>query len=663
MARDRSGDEISAEVTNTANQVTGPPGRFLDQLLGPVNDNLIKPAYQDRAMNSRTGLGASVELREPGEGPKTLWANASHDQMFEIINSNADSSAVAVSSVEWVRLGNDLSHHQQTLGRAITDSPGDWQGDGGDAARTYLTEVAKWLGSTADGAVLTGRQQEIHAQALDETQKAMAGNPPVPFSAPEANARLSQIVDPVQFALQLSAEMDTFNRQQAARDQAAQVMHQFDETIRGSVTTPKFSPPPSLHTASTATTFFRNAADPTGHEPNLAPAGGATPERYDRVRDGGVPDGSAPIGNGVPGGGVPGGLDAPDGGAPDGNVPFAAGLSGGGVPGGTGPDGSVPFAAGLSGGGAPGGTGPGGGGFVPNGVGPGAPVPGGSAVSRGSFPEGGVLGGSFPGGGIPGGGSGGPDAPSIPPLPDFKPSTGMGPSGLTGSAGFTPPPPNVPELPTGATVPSGFSGAVGNAPGAGYVPPTFSGLPRTAQDGERTTRLPTGQQGRPTVPNLPGGGPAGGGLPGVGGRGFGPGGGVPPSIGGSGVPGGPRIGAPGSIPAVPGSSALGGAPGGGAPGGRGFGPMGGSGGAVGAIPGGTPGGPGASGGSAPGTRGPGSSGAPMGGGRGAGTGGGQGDDMEHQVASYLEGDSELFAPGQVVSPPVIGDWNSTQDWK
>jgi hypothetical protein len=48
---------------------------------------------------------------------------------------------------------------------------------------------------------------------------------------------------------------------------------------------------------------------------------------------------------------------------------------------------------------------------------------------------------------------------------------------------------------------------------------------------------------------------------------------------------------------------------------------------------------------------------------GGGAGGGQGEDKEYQTASYLEGDPELFAPGKVVSPPVIGDWNSKDDWK
>lgn len=95
----------------------------------------------------------------------------------------------------------------------------------------------------------------------------------------------------------------------------------------------------------------------------------------------------------------------------------------------------------------------------------------------------------------------------------------------------------------------------------------------------------------------------------------------------------------------------------------GFGPIGGGGGpSVGAVPPGTPqGGPGVSGGGG-GSAARGAF-APMGGAGGAGAGGGQSDDMEHQFADYLEGDSELFAPGRVVSPPVIGDWKSKEDWK
>jgi hypothetical protein len=151
-----SGDEIRAEVIDTVDRFTGPPGGFLDLLFGSTKDSMIQSAYQHRIKSARDGLGADMELRAPGEEPKTLWFNASHEQMVAVINSNADSSVVAVSSEEWVRLGNDLSEHQRAFGGAINDSLGNWQGEAGDAARTHLAAVAKWLGSTAEGSVLTG---------------------------------------------------------------------------------------------------------------------------------------------------------------------------------------------------------------------------------------------------------------------------------------------------------------------------------------------------------------------------------------------------------------------------------------------------------------------------------------------------------------------------
>lgn len=90
---------------------------------------------------------------------------------------------------------------------------------------------------------------------------------------------------------------------------------------------------------------------------------------------------------------------------------------------------------------------------------------------------------------------------------------------------------------------------------------------------------------------------------------------------------------------------------------------GGAGGPASGVTGGAAGGPGAPGSGVPGARGVGANGAPMGGG-GAPGGRSRGeDDEEYQGASYLEGDAEIFAPGSVVSPPVIGDWHGNQDWK
>ncbi|PRX51306.1 hypothetical protein B0I33_101459 [Prauserella shujinwangii] len=236
-----SGDDIRAEVTWLADR-----DPLVRALSAQEKDAEIQRRYLDAVSEARQGLDDDLEVRAPGQAPRTLWDNASHEQMEHAIGTDADSVAIAETSEEWVRLGNELSQHQRAVADAIEDSMGDWTGDGADAARRHLADVARWLGATAAGAVLTGRQQQIHSQMLNETQKRMAANPPVPFSVQEANAALQRITDPVAYAQAAQQAIATMHAQQAAREQAARVMTQFDDTIGAAITMPLFPPPPKL---------------------------------------------------------------------------------------------------------------------------------------------------------------------------------------------------------------------------------------------------------------------------------------------------------------------------------------------------------------------------------------------------------------------------------
>lgn len=240
----RSGDEIRAEVTEA---VKNDP--LAAELSEKELDAEIQRRYLEQLERAQSRLEDELELRQVGDAPRTLWGNASHEQMVQILNSNADSAAIAETSEEWVRLGNDLTEHQLAVAGAIDDSTGDWQGEGGDAARRHLAEVAKWLRNTAQGAELTGRQQQIHSQTLNETQKQMAAHPPVQFDVHQANAQLQQITDPIAYGVAAGQAVQTMQQQQAEREQAARIMMQFDGTVGTAVQMPLFSPPPKLASA------------------------------------------------------------------------------------------------------------------------------------------------------------------------------------------------------------------------------------------------------------------------------------------------------------------------------------------------------------------------------------------------------------------------------
>ncbi|GAA1211029.1 hypothetical protein [Prauserella alba] len=565
-------------------------------------DAFTQALYQGFLTSDRAGMDEDLEIRQVGEIPRTVWDNASHEQMVEALGSHADSAAVAETSEEWVRTGNDLTLHQKAVADAISDSMGDWQGEGGDAAREHLAGVAKWLGATAQGAVLTGRQQQIHSQTLNETQKQMDANPPLAFSAAAANRRLAGIDDPTAYAAAAQQEMQSMQESEVRRGQAARIMSQFDETVGGAVDMPLFSPPPELAGP-------RAAAAPgvasSGAAPGTSAAGGEAAAGAGQAP---LHNARAPHMDGQE-------AEPANGTAWTADRPFAAD----GQPPAGGRDG-VPTPAG------PGGEGP----SFPAGV---PEVPGGDAQSF--SPD------------VPPGGACSPDVPDMP-----DPPQGGGP--------YSPqvPAPQAPGAPPGG---QSFPASVPHVPNGGPqpLPPEaphggpFSPAPLDVPDvdgGDDGTGTSSYAPPRFTTPDLP---PGGGGTPGWPGASNGD---ISSRLGGAtGAGSGAGIGG-----VLAGGSGSAGAGGRGPAGGSGSWGSGGSGGvsgvsgtphAAGGVPGGGAAG-GAAGGMAPGM--------------GAGGAGRKGEeDKEHRVAGYLEDEENVFAPEQAIAPPVIGDWenNKNEDWR
>ncbi|MEA5365097.1 hypothetical protein VA596_36575 [Amycolatopsis sp., V23-08] len=637
-----SGDEIREMATQQIDDEirAGWLGPAVDPVL---RDKKIQELYQQHLDSAKNGLDEGLSMRDTGEPPHMLWNNASHEQMIDAITLDANPATVAETSEEWVSVGSDLGTHQKNLGDSITASTSNWQGDAGDAVREHLAGVGKWLGATAQGATLAGRQQEIHSQALNETQRQMSANPPVQFDLQATNQKLQAMTDPVQYASAAGEAIQTYRAQQVAREHAAQIMTQYDQTIGAAVATPKFPAPPKLPTAtaSARTMGTRTSADgaqgltgrtladgqlaPNGStDPSLArlpaasangspaidPATGfpidpATGLPIDPAT--GKPVGGGAGGSGAGGSGGYGGPGIPGGGSGAGG----SGFSGSGIPGG-----------GSGGGSGAGGSGGGGGSFTP----PNFDVP--------NTPGG----GSFSGAGIPGS--------SVPGFDDSTTSSGFSPSGIGGGgggtgggSGFTPPPFSVPDIPGGS---GGVRGGGGLGGIGGFTPPGIDPI----------TGLPTGTGGL-------------GGSGGIGGSGVG----KMPTIGrGGGINGESIASRLGGLGGGGGGGSLGGI--GGGTGGAGAGGAGLRGGAAGNLSGGAASGAAAEAealaarNAAAGAGKAGAPGSPGMGGMGAGAKGGKKeDDKEHKSADYVENDDPNFFDGeQVVAPPVIGDWKN-QDWK
>ncbi|MBB4683241.1 hypothetical protein [Amycolatopsis jiangsuensis] len=615
-----SGDDIREQANQTVDIQSLMLGWFGVNLPPSVKEALGQKMYERKLEESKDGLQDGLDMRDPGTAPKTQWDNATHEQMVKVITEDADPATVAESSEEWVKVGNELAGHQQNLADAINASSANWKGGGGDAAREHLANVGKWLGTTAQGATLSGRQQEIHSQSLNETQKAMAANPPVNFSVQQANAHLQTITDPIEYAKQATQAISSYREQQAAQGQAAQIMSRYDDTVGSAVQTPRFAAPPKLASQSGGGASGGGATGGRGDVLTKAHKGmdptGLTPFSQGSPGSGGSPDGSVPGGGPGGTGGGPGGSDLPPGstgGPGDGQAVNPEGLD---LPPGSG-------------------GGPGGGGQPYN--------PGGIDLPPGSS----------------GGGPGGGGQPYNPGNINLPPGSDPG---TTKTSGYTPPP--IPDIP-GTGQPYN-PGNVNLPPGPGSNGP--SGQPYNPGNINLPPGSPIGTNpgGNPSIKNpyssnppkippikLPPGDSLGGPN------------GKTPTIGKGGGINGESI---GSRLGGGGSGGLGGAGGGSLGGGGGLG--GGKGGSLGGGPAtgaggqGTPeeqlGGRGA--GAGAGAKG--AAGSPGMGGMGAGNKGGKGpEDKEHKIADYVESDDpSFFSADEVVAPPVIGDWKNT-DWK
>ncbi|MFD8494228.1 hypothetical protein [Amycolatopsis sp. NPDC059657] len=250
-------------------------GGWLNQFLsGLVNESELDARLRAHLERDADGLAHDLPPRQHGTAPQTAWESTSHEHMDAVVKTTAEPDAVAQSAQGWTEASPELAGHQGRLASAISTSLEGWRGSGGDAARAQIAQIAQWFSTSSRGAALAGRQQDVHAQVLGETKQQMAANPPVQFSAQEANARLQTITDPVEYGRQFQADMDAYNRQKAAQEQAARYMTQFDQTLGGSSTTSVFPTPPPAAESSVGGTSGPQPGTGGGRKGSVPSGGG-----------------------------------------------------------------------------------------------------------------------------------------------------------------------------------------------------------------------------------------------------------------------------------------------------------------------------------------------------------------------------------------------------
>jgi hypothetical protein len=364
-------------------------------------------------------LRNGLDTRSAPQPPGTNYAAMSHQQLYDAVTQNVDAGQIGNTAAGWDQSSQDLIEaSQNNASQALAISEQAWTGPNAEKARASVAALANVVGQAGQASQVSAQLYKQQAAALQTAKNSIPVPPAQPFSAATARQQLMTVTDPLQAANLAAQDHAQFAAQQAAHQQAIEVVSNYDKVVaQTSQNQPAFAPAPQV---------AKPGGGPSAGTPNLP--GGA---------------GGAGGGNGAPhlGNAMGGGWSAPTshGGASGGNsappslgAPAAAGPPIGTTGGGSG-------GTGLSG--FPGAPTPGG----QSGVGPGGSsgVPGGGSTGFGQSPTGqGLASGSGdpglipPMGGMPVGGSGGTGgAGGLGSGGGYRAGGGFGPGGSGSSGG------------------------------------------------------------------------------------------------------------------------------------------------------------------------------------------------------------------------------------
>ncbi|OLZ56300.1 hypothetical protein BS330_19570 [Amycolatopsis keratiniphila subsp. nogabecina] len=227
----------------------------------------------------RTGLTPSEQRYEA----------VPHGELKNMVTQDLDPWDIDEKGELWNNQGNSLNNFSNAVRDAIGKEGEHWQGDGAKSVTDFFTNISKWADTAGDGAYLASNRFSQSAAAATTAKNSMPEEIPFDRNAEYKNA-LNQLATG-----NLAGAVDTVGNISAkqeqsfqAHQQAAQVMHNYDQSLFDvNSKQPTFAPPPEMGESTTASGF----------------SGGTEPR--------GFSGGPGPGPNAGPGPGVPGGPSGP----------------------------------------------------------------------------------------------------------------------------------------------------------------------------------------------------------------------------------------------------------------------------------------------------------------------------------------------------------------
>ncbi|MFD6066449.1 hypothetical protein [Amycolatopsis lurida] len=195
----------------------------------------------------RAGLGPSGQRYEGN----------SHGELIGMVTNNLSAEKIDQKGELWNNQGNALNTFSNALSSAANKEGAHWQGTSAEAAHGFFKSLSKWADTAGDGAYLASNRFSQSAAAATTAKNSMPEEVPFDRNAEYKNA-LNQLATG-----NLAGAVDTVGNISAkqeqsfqAHQQAAQVMHTYDQSLFDvNSKQPTFAPPPEMGESTTASGF------------------------------------------------------------------------------------------------------------------------------------------------------------------------------------------------------------------------------------------------------------------------------------------------------------------------------------------------------------------------------------------------------------------------
>ncbi|RSN20785.1 hypothetical protein DMC63_11005 [Streptomyces sp. WAC 05977] len=181
----------------------------------------------------------------------------SHSDLIGMVTNNLSAEKIDQKGEIWNKQGDALNTFSSALSSAASKEGAHWQGTSAEAAHGFFKNLGKWADTAGDGAYLASNRFSQSAAAATTAKNSMPEEIPFDRNAEYKNA-LNQLA-----AGNLAGAVDTVGNISAkqeqsfqAHQQAAQVMHTYDQSLFDvNSKQPTFAPPPEMGESTTASGF------------------------------------------------------------------------------------------------------------------------------------------------------------------------------------------------------------------------------------------------------------------------------------------------------------------------------------------------------------------------------------------------------------------------